>query len=325
MAQPDYATRRTRERAARIARARHNLAQRSLSAEDLSVARAPRDHVHVAFAAALGLAVVCHVGVAFAAFCSTPSQAREQHQPIKIQVRSLPVPPPAPVPVVEPKEVVPDSAPNAPPKPRPRAPEKAKQPEPAPPPSKEAAPPPIAIVGLTLESTSSSGQVPAFAVGQTLSGTTERIAASARAAVPDAPIAPHASVLPVSRNQRAAARAPAGVRVEPAQRLARIEPEYPPLLERQRIEADVTVRVWIAASGQLVHAELVRGAEQTAFNEAALAAARKGLRVSLKRALQGPGETPRALGRAKSRPACVCFCAASGAYVRRAVSRGEPL
>ena len=45
--------------------------------------------------------------------------------------------------------------------------------------------------------------------------------------------------------------------------------------EKDRLEADVTVRVHITASGQLAQVELVRGADQAAFNEAALAAARK--------------------------------------------------
>jgi protein TonB len=63
--------------------------------------------------------------------------------------------------------------------------------------------------------------------------------------------------------------------VEPARRLARVEPVYPALLRRQRIEADVTVRVSLDASGRVLEVELVRSAAQQEFDQAALEAARK--------------------------------------------------
>ncbi len=277
VAKPDYAARRRRERVARIARARRNLAQRSLSSEGSTrTSSSTHDRAYLAFAAALALAVLCHVGVAFAAFCSAPSLAATPNKLVKVQLRTIPLP--APVPAAT-SPVVRESAPLPAPAPRPRAPmEKVKPLAPSVPPAapvQEAIAPPIAIVGLTLESTSSASQGPVFAVGQTLSGTTERSAATARAAGPNAPVTAEAAPLPSSRNGRAVTRAKAGVHVQPAQRLAHVQPEYPPLLERQSIEADVTVRVQIAANGQLLRAELVRGAEQTAFNDAALAAARK--------------------------------------------------
>jgi protein TonB len=136
------------------------------------------------------------------------------------------------------------------------------------------APQPLEIVGLTLESTSADGTGPAFAVGNTLAGDTARVANPAHST----PVVPAPSVpgLPSgSGNRRVAPRAGAGVKVEPARRLSRVEPEYPSLLEHQGIEADVTVRVYISEEGLLERVELIRGASEKAFDESALAAAKK--------------------------------------------------
>lgn len=276
VAKPGYSTRRAHERAERIARARRNLMSHAHhAAERVPTLRPRSDRVRVAFGTALSLAIVGHVGVVFAAFYTSATETIVPREPVKVRVVMNPLPP---EPEAEPEaKVVAKETPELPrptPKLRPRAEERKPKSEPLPEAPTDA-PEPIAIVGLTLESTSNTGSGPAFAVGQTLAGTTDRIAATARTGDRDAPVGRGEPTLPSSRNRRAAPRAAAGVRVQPAQRLARVEPEYPPLLERQRIEADVTVRVHITASGQLAQVELVRGADQAAFNEAALAAARK--------------------------------------------------
>ena len=131
---------------------------------------------------------------------------------------------------------------------------------------------PVTVVGLTLESTSATGAGPAFAVGNSVLCSTERQASAPAAHAPSTPEPPD---LPVSRNRRAAPRAAAGVSVSPARRLGRVEPEYPPLLRQQGIEADVTVRVHLTVSGSVERVELVRSSGEPAFDEAALAAARQ--------------------------------------------------
>jgi TonB family protein len=137
-----------------------------------------------------------------------------------------------------------------------------------------AAPQPVEIVGLTLESTSADGSGPSFAVGNTLAGDTARVANAAREA--EAPSAPRMPGVPTSSgNRRVAPRAGAGVKVEPARRLSRVEPEYPALLEHQGVEADVTVRVYITEEGLLERVELIRGASEKDFDESALQAAKK--------------------------------------------------
>jgi protein TonB len=128
------------------------------------------------------------------------------------------------------------------------------------------------VVGLTLESTSSTGNGPAFAVGNTVAGSTERTAAAPQAYEPRVPVAPRE---PPSRNRRAAPHVAEGVNVQAARRLSRVEPEYPPLLRQQGIEGDVTVRVYLTIAGAVERVELVRSAGDPAFDQAALAAAKR--------------------------------------------------
>lgn len=271
VAKPSYATRRAHERSERIARARHNLhACRALAGSTLAPSpKPPRDRVSGAFGLALGVAVVGHLGVAYAASLQAPRAPTTVARRVPVQIAAAPIPQPAaetPAPTPVPRPMEPPRAL------RPRATPKAEPPVPKP--VAAPAPVPVAIVGLTLESTSSTTSGAAFAVGQTLSGSTERVARDPQPSVPvhaPAPAAPQ----PASRNRVAAPRAAEGVRVEPAKRLSRIEPSYPPLLARQRIEADVTVRVQIEPDGRVTNMELVRGAAEPAFNDAALAAAHK--------------------------------------------------
>jgi len=222
-----------------------------------------------AFGLALGVTVVGHLGVAYAASLQPSRAPITAARRVQVQIAAAPIPQPAaeapaPMPVPRPMETPRPTRPRPTPKAEPRAPEPVATP----------APEPVAIVGLTLESTSSTTSGAAFAVGQTLSGSTERVARDAQPSVPvhvPVPAAPQ----PASRNRIAKPRAAEGVRVEPAKRLSRVEPTYPPLLERQRIEADVTVRVQVEPDGRVTNVELVRGAAEPAFNDAALAAAHK--------------------------------------------------
>jgi periplasmic protein TonB len=260
-----YSTRCRIRRAGRIERARQNLAARSVSLAPLAdKTRQERTHLGVSFS--LSLAAACHVGVAYAAFSHGSASAAVEAQRVQVKLVEHRVElPPEPAPVIE--EKAPEPAPAA--EPKKTRPKEAPAPRPEP-----KAPEPVAIVGLTLESTSGSGSGAAFAVGSTLAGTTGRTAHVPQQLPTAPPEAPKGDV-PVSRNRVAQPRAAAGVHVEPAKRMARVEPEYPSLLERQGVEADVTVRVTIAASGSIENVELVRGAADRAFDDAALAAARK--------------------------------------------------
>jgi protein TonB len=64
------------------------------------------------------------------------------------------------------------------------------------------------------------------------------------------------------------------VRVEPAKRLSRVEPDYPPLQRSQGIEADVTLRLELSPRGEVLRVEIVRSADPD-FDRSALAAAER--------------------------------------------------
>jgi protein TonB len=258
--EPNYVSRRAEQRARRIARARDNL--HSGRAEQNVALGRDRTSKSVSFF--LMVAFGLHGAVAAGALYMQPSKPVDD---AKIQVRVIS----APAPVIEP-EPLPVQAPPQVEAPAPPPPVARKKATPKPEPAPEPAPAPLPIVGLTLESTSRGGGGVAFAVGSTLAGATDRVA---RTAQPAPPIAPPAPPTPApSRNRVAAPRPVAGVHVEAAKRLSRIEPTYPPLLQSQRIEGDVSVRVELDGEGRVKHVEIVRSAAEPAFNEAALAAAR---------------------------------------------------
>lgn len=215
-------------------------------------------------------ALVGHGGLAYAAW-----QAPVLRNSVRetIQVRILAAPPKRPeatpvAPVINPPEE-PAIKPT-----RPVARKPAPKPLPAPEETKAAPEQIPEVVGLTVASTAIEGTGPAFATGQTLSGVTKTVAKPYVVATVDPPIAPTNTMRP-SRNRVARAQAASGTRVELARRLSQIQPEYPALLQSQRIEGDVTVRVTLSAQGAVQHVELVRAASETAFNDAALAAARR--------------------------------------------------
>lgn len=277
VAEHSYRARRASERAERIERARQNLAHAQAEAPVLAAsARPAADRSVRSFGSALVVVMGSQLVIAYAGLCSAAAPSQHIDIPRKIQVVMAPVQKPVPeLPPVESAKppVTPPVAvakPRSVPKTEPKAPPAEVTPK------TEVAPAPLPIVGLTLESTSSSGQGAVFAVGQTLSGTTARVAADAETLERNPEPAQTAPVQPKrSRNQLAGPRAEAGVKVEPARRLSRVEPVYPALLGRQNLEADVTVRVSIGKDGALLSADIVRGAEQAEFNQAALVAAKQ--------------------------------------------------
>ncbi|MEQ9496289.1 MAG: TonB family protein [Deltaproteobacteria bacterium] len=168
-------------------------------------------------------------------------------------------------------------------KPR-RAKPKAQSPEPSKPKRTEAAPPRVAEsnpaaadapprlrVGLRLSSTVPGGAGPAFAVGDTRLGTTERVAS---APVADAPVAAKA---PPPANRRARHR---GVRtgdddVDPPRRLRRRAPPYPEVYRERGLEDRVTVELTVGEDGAAHDVRLVVRSAHEAFNDAAREAAER--------------------------------------------------
>ena len=130
-----------------------------------------------------------------------------------------------------------------------------------------AQPQPRLRVGLDLGSTVEGGAGPAFAVGNTRMGSTPETASSPE---------PSPETATAVAGNRVATRLPTkGQAFVRPRRLSAPERNYPPLLRRQGIEADVVLMVTIGISGQVQKVEVVRGAPQPAFNEAAVRAARQ--------------------------------------------------
>lgn len=179
-------------------------------------------------------------------------------QRVAVEVRPPPPPPPPPPPEMAP----PAPTPQAPPPPPPSAPKpKPKAPPPTPEPAVPSGPP--RVVGLSLESTVEGGGGPAFAVGNTRVGETAPVAA-----------APQATPPPVTTPNATASRLPGtGVAYTMPTRQGESKPKYPELLQRQGVEADVTVLVSLDATGQVTKATVVKPAAYLEFNEAARKAA----------------------------------------------------
>jgi len=185
---------------------------------------------------ALALAAHALVAVAVwrtpAARPATPASTR-----ITVQVRDLPPPPAPPRPAAAPAAPPRPSAPRvvrheAPPPPRPP------QPPSAPPPA------PVKVVGLSLESTSESGQGPAFAVGDTLAGSTAATATRRSADPPPAP--------PPGPNRAARGVPHPGSVLEPPRRLHEVKPHYPDAQRAAGVEADVLLVVSLDAGGRVL-------------------------------------------------------------------------
>ena len=197
--------------------------------------------------------------------------------------RALPVKAPEPEPEITPE---PDPV-KAPPKPK-RSRRKAKRtPKEAPPEPIEALKKPEApsdtprprrrIVGLSLESTTTGGSGPSFAVGTTRMGQTASTASDPRLASrhPAAKGSATTPQPPQPSNTVAAHVPTAGVTFEKPKRVGKITPAYPDLLRAQGVEADVVVAVTIDASGDVTKVSIVTGSHHPEFDKAAQAAARK--------------------------------------------------
>jgi periplasmic protein TonB len=131
-----------------------------------------------------------------------------------------------------------------------------------------AAPPPapVKVVGLSLESTSEAAEGPAFAVGDTLSGTT------AVAAGPRTPAGAETAAGP-NRVARGVSR-PGSVSTPP-RRLREVKPHYPDARRAAGVEADVLLVVSLDASGRVLSVTVGRGSGEAAFDESARDAARQ--------------------------------------------------
>ncbi len=176
---------------------------------------------------------------------------------------------------------------------KPKPPEPEKQPEPKierpvavkappapkieePPPKEPEKKPPPRIVGLSFESTvgEGSGEGPAFAVGNTRLGETDKVAVKKEDVPKERPAAVHGTEKPTTANQ-AATRIPVkGVTYTDAKyRGIQIKPDFPPTLKAQGIEGDVDVLVFIDATGKVTNVKLLRESPYPEFNEAAKKAA----------------------------------------------------
>jgi protein TonB len=145
-----------------------------------------------------------------------------------------------------------------------------------PPPKEPEKKPPPRIVGLSFESTvgDSNGEGPAFAVGNTRLGETDKIAVKKEDVPKDRPAPVRGTEKPTTANQ-AATRIPVkGVTYSDAKyRGVQIKPDYPPTLKAQGIEGDVDVLVFIDATGKVTNVKILRESTYPEFNEAAKKAA----------------------------------------------------
>ena len=216
-------------------------------------------------AGALGLHAIGLGGFALAAliFPEPPHVLPDDGERVELRV-SEPLPPPPVVESTVPQAPSPIIAP-------PTKPKAVRQPPPPDPVDVPAEPPPATstperrrVVGLSFESTvSSGGNGPSFATGNTRMGSTARRAEEPNSAPRLAP-------------NRVATRRPttAGGTFTKPSRVAPVEPAYPELLRARGIEADVVVFISISAEGAVESARVVKGSPQQEFNDAALVAAR---------------------------------------------------
>ncbi|HXU61240.1 MAG TPA: energy transducer TonB [Polyangia bacterium] len=211
-----------------------------------------------------GLAVWALVFAAHALLAAAVWRTRDAAPPprnsthITVHVHEQPVrPPPVAAPPAAPARPSPARAT------RPQAARPARIPQPSAPP-----PVPVKVVGLSLESTSEAGQGPAFAVGDTLAGTTARSAAAPRSPAPaaDPPAGPNRVARGVPR--------PGSV-LTPPRRLHEVKPHYPDARRAAGAEADVLLVVSLDAAGHVLSVTVGRSSGDDAFDESARTAARQ--------------------------------------------------
>jgi protein TonB len=215
--------------------------------------------------------IIIFLGNALIGSASTERPRERMHLRI-VPLDKKPPPPPAPVeePRVEPKIAVPVESPPVEAKPRVRAkrPPQVVPPDPGSTPVAPTSAPVRRVVGISMESTVEGGQGPAFAVGSSRMGET-----GGHGADPKQASRASAEEVPVNRVSTRFADIEAPI-VAP-RRLAPSAPDYPPLLREQGIEADVVVVVSIGVDGRVLKVEIVTPAAQAAFNEAAIASAKR--------------------------------------------------
>ncbi len=177
-------------------------------------------------------------------------------------------------------------------KPKPAEPEKTPEPKkevervavvkapPAPkieePPKEPEKKPPPRIVGLSFESTvgEGSGEGPAFAVGNTRLGETDKIAVKKEDVPKERPAPVHGTEKPTTVNQVATRIPSKGVTFTDAKyRGKTVKPDFPPTLKAQGVESDVDVLVFIDATGKVTNVKILHESPYPEFNEAAKKAA----------------------------------------------------
>jgi protein TonB len=200
-----------------------------------------------------------HVAIVAAGLAIGTGLIGPRREEVKIEMRQRP---PEPPPEKKPAPPEPVEKPTRPP---PKL-NVAKLPPPPVAPPKAA---PVRVVGLSLESTGEGGDGPAFAVGNTRMGETEKTAAAPKVAAP----APAPAAAGPARVNQAASQIPVGgIKYEKPKPRKTPEPEYPADLKSQGIEADVMVLASIDVEGKVTSVKIIKEAPYPAFNEAARAA-----------------------------------------------------
>jgi len=170
------------------------------------------------------------------------------------------------------KKVVAPPAATAPKPPKPVV-TRVRRAAPTPPPPTLVPPPeaPPPVVGLSKESTTDSGNGPAFAVGDTLAGTTDAIAAAPHPKID--PVPAPAPVRAPGRNRVASGAGVPGSVLTPPKRIHEVKPHYPDALRAKGVEADVVLVASIDASGKVIAVTVAKSSGDPSFDEAARSAA----------------------------------------------------
>jgi len=209
--------------------------------------------------------VAMHVGFVIMAFeVGRLGTAREQERErLDIEMREHEAEKPKPAEPEKPPEPEPERAEVVKAPPAPKIEEPPKEPEKKPPPR---------IVGLSFESTvgEGSGEGPAFAVGNTRLGETDKIAADKDDVPKERPAPVQGTEKPTTANQAATRIPRKGVTfVQAKYRGESLKPKYPQTLKAQGIESDVEVLVFIDATGKVTKVKILHESPYPEFNEAA--------------------------------------------------------
>jgi len=174
------------------------------------------------------------------------------------------------------------------PAPAPKAPEPRREPERVavkvplapkidePPPQEPRKNAPPRIVGLSFESTvgEGDGEGPAFAVGDTRLGDTEKVAVKKDDVPEEHPAPVHGTEKSTTVNRTATRIPTKGVMfTESKYRGTQVRPEFPATLKAQGIESDVEILVFIDTTGKVTNVKILHESPYPEFNEAAKKAA----------------------------------------------------